>query len=381
VSDRYAQTGSKIARRMTRRDPPGLTGAMVSVVSARRLGIVMEPQRDNPLELEGVLNPGAARGPDGQLYLFPRVVARGNYSRIAIARVRFDDDGNPVEVDRLGIALEPTAPYERRPDGGGCEDPRVTYLEPLREYVMTYTAYGPEGPRVALALSKNLLRWTRLGLANFAPLGDISFENVPNKDAVFFPTFLIDPQGRPALAIIHRPLFPGTTPEELISAGGQTGDVRLQSMWISYAPLDAAECDPLNLCHFILHRRLAAPQAPWEQLKVGAGTPPVLTDQGYAFLYHGVSDGISGITYAAGFMVVDPLDPLCIRYRSPTPILRPERSEELWGTVPRVVFPTAIDRRIDLAEPKRLDVYYGMADRAIGVARLDLGTSTSEGAR
>ena len=51
----------------------------------RRLGIVMEPEAGNPNEVEGVLNPAAARGPDGELYLFPRLVAKGNYSRIGIA--------------------------------------------------------------------------------------------------------------------------------------------------------------------------------------------------------------------------------------------------------------------------------------------------------
>jgi hypothetical protein len=36
------------------------------------------------------------------------------------------------------------------------------------------------------------------------------------------------------------------------------------------------------------------------------------------------------------------------------------------------VFPTGIDRRDDLGTPDRFDVYYGMADNRIGVARLDL---------
>jgi beta-1,2-mannobiose phosphorylase / 1,2-beta-oligomannan phosphorylase len=36
------------------------------------------------------------------------------------------------------------------------------------------------------------------------------------------------------------------------------------------------------------------------------------------------------------------------------------------------VFPTGIDRRDDLGSPNRFDVYYGMADYRIGVARLDL---------
>src|SRR5580693_9854101 len=109
----------------------------------QRLGQIMEPQAGNPNEVEGVLNPAAARGPDGHLYLFPRLVAHGNYSRIGIARVNFNEAGDPAGVERLGIALEPEADYERRPDGGGgCEDPRITFLEDLGRYVMTYTAFS-----------------------------------------------------------------------------------------------------------------------------------------------------------------------------------------------------------------------------------------------
>ena len=99
----------------------------------QRLGLVMEPQPGNPLEVEGVLNPAAARGLDGQLYLFPRLVASGNYSRIGIARVQFNEAGDPVGVERLGIALEPEEDYEKRPNvSGGCEDPRITSVEPLQ---------------------------------------------------------------------------------------------------------------------------------------------------------------------------------------------------------------------------------------------------------
>ena len=181
----------------------------------QRLGLVMEPEPGNPLEAEGVLNPAAVRGPDGQLYLFPRLVARGNYSRIGIARVRFNEAGDPTGVERLGIALEPEADYERRPDGsGGCEDPRITFVEPLRRYVMTYTAFSPEGPRIALAISEDLFHWQRLGLATFRPYDGMEFEGVDNKDASVFPVAIPDPSGQPAMAILHRPLFPGTRPEE-----------------------------------------------------------------------------------------------------------------------------------------------------------------------
>ena len=52
--------------------------------------------------------------------------------------------------------------------------------------------------------------------------------------------------------------------------------------------------------------------------------------------------------------------------------MAPELAQERYGAVADVVFPTGIDRRDDLGSPERFDVYYGMADSRIGVARLDL---------
>ena len=49
-----------------------------------------------------------------------------------------------------------------------------------------------------------------------------------------------------------------------------------------------------------------------------------------------------------------------------------ELPQECHGTIANVVFPTGIDRRDDLGSPDRFDVYYGMADNRIGVARLDV---------
>ncbi|MGH2470462.1 MAG: hypothetical protein ACRDGF_10325, partial [Chloroflexota bacterium] len=170
----------------------------------------MAPRPGDPLEAEGVLNPAAARGRDGVLYLFPRLVAKGNYSRIGIARVRFNAAGDPTAVERLGVALEPRESYEQNPlTGGGVEDPRITYFEPDDCYVMTYTAFSAEGPRIALATSKDLFSWQRLGLVRFAP-GPVDMDAVDNKDAVLFPRLITDPRGRPALGLIHRPRFPGS---------------------------------------------------------------------------------------------------------------------------------------------------------------------------
>jgi predicted GH43/DUF377 family glycosyl hydrolase len=71
-------------------------------------------------------------------------------------------------------------------------------------------------------------------------------------------------------------------------------------------------------------------------------------------------------------MVLSREHPQRLLYRSAEPALAPELPQERSGTVSNVVFPTGIDRRDDLGMPDRFDVYYGMADDRIGVARLDL---------
>ena len=57
----------------------------------------------------------------------------------------------------------------------------------------------------------------------------------------------------------------------------------------------------------------------------------------------------------------------------------PARPEERSGTVANVVFPTGIDRPDDLGPPERFDVYYGMADDRIGVARLEVPVHSADG--
>jgi predicted GH43/DUF377 family glycosyl hydrolase len=71
-------------------------------------------------------------------------------------------------------------------------------------------------------------------------------------------------------------------------------------------------------------------------------------------------------------MVLSKEHPQVIRYRSVEPVLTPSLPQERDGTVANVVFPTGIDRRDDIGMPDRFDIYYGMADSRIGVARLNL---------
>ncbi len=338
-----------------------------------RIGVIMRPEKDNPHEASGVLNPATARGPDGKLYLFARIVATGNYSRIGIAEVLFDAQGNPVGVKRMGYVLEPSESYERNARTAGCEDPRITFVAPLGYYVMTYTSYGPLGPRIALARSKDLITWERIGPVKFAfmPQYGVDFDLYDNKDAYLFPQPVSDPHGQPALAMIHRPSHMqggiAVVPRGITEARA--------SIWISYCDIEQAQRDSSKLLIWRDHHLLATPQEPWEQLKIGGGTPPFLTKRGWLTIYHGVSGRIVEgadhqpfVCYSAGVLVLDRDDPRKVIYRSSYPILSPEIAEEKEGVVANVVFPTGVDVR----EGGRVDVYYGMADFHIGVAKMQL---------
>ena len=340
-----------------------------------RLGVVMEPLPGEPREVEGVLNPASARGPDGDLYLFPRLVARGNFSRIGRARVTFDKSGKPSGVERLGVVLEPDEAWEQNPVTAGVEDPRIVFIPSLKTYVMTYTAYGPLGPRIGLAVSRDLVKWRRLGPVSFTyePSLKTDLNLYPNKDAMFFPEPVPGPNGRPAYAMLHRPMWnlsPDSSAVGLPLPAGVT-DPR-QSIWMSFVGADLVDRDLRALTRLDQHRQVAQPQQPWEATKIGGGTPPIRVPEGWLIIHHGVTKGEAApggrvpVRYVAGAMVLDPQDVSRVLCRSVVPILEPETKEESQGIVDNVVFPTAID----VSGNGEADVFYGMADFRIGAARL-----------
>jgi predicted GH43/DUF377 family glycosyl hydrolase len=322
-----------------------------------RRGVVLEPNESDPYEAGGVLNPAAIQH-DGLTYILYRAVALvpHNFSRILIATCELTPD-NQIKINRLNkVALEPEEPYElwADGDGGGVEDPRITKIND--SYYMPYTAYGTvdgmTAPRIALATSKNLLDWQRMGLSRFSPLviagGDdffnIDLNAVPNKDAALFPEKFA---GR--YAMLHRPMFePGTGLK--------------QGIWLSFSE---------DLLNWTDHRLVLNPELPWENLKIGAGTPPILIENEWLIFYHGV-EGLGETDpnrrYHAGVITLDRQDPGTILYRSPRPVLSPESTEERVGVVNNVVFPSGAV----VSPGGEIQVYYGMGDRAIGLATAPL---------
>lgn len=340
-----------------------------------RVGVVMTPDPDDPHEAEGVLNPGSGRGPDGELYLLPRLVAAGNVSRVGLARVVVED-GVPVGVERRGVVLEPDRGWERGVGNAGVEDPRVTWIETLGLHVMTYVAFGPLGPRTAVAVSEDLKEWRRLGpaLFRFDDALDMDLNLFHNKDTVFFPEPVTAPDGREALAVLHRPMWnlSETKPGEGVRVPAGIDDER-QSIWIAYIPLDAVRDDLSALVLWEQSRMLAGPQYAFEELKIGGGPAPLRVPEGWLVIHHGVTGVIDdafaqqqNVNYAAGAMLLDADDPTRVLDRTSEPLLAPETDDERSGIVPNVVFPTAIEE-IDGAHY----VFYGMADSKIGVALLE----------
>lgn len=320
-----------------------------------RQGILLEPDPARRYEAGGVLNPTVYQV-GKKTYMMYRAVADvpENFSRLALAELQWE--GEQLVAKRLDrFALEPAAPYELlTPEdaispGGGCEDPRVTKIEDT--YYLCYTGYGGDRiPRIALAQSKDGLSWERLGLARFSLHleGDrpVDLNAVNNKDAMLFPERI---NGR--YVMLHRPMY---------AAGLAAHLGYRQSIYLSFSN---------DLIHWEDHQLVAAPEAGWERLKLGGGTQPERIGAGWLMVYHGVDgerDSDPNRRYSAGAMVLALDDPSRVVYRSPSPILAPDAEAERVGVVNNVVFPTGLWRGPD----GKWLVAYGMADRAIGWARM-----------
>lgn len=102
----------------------------------------------------------------------------------------------------------------------------------------------------------------------------------------------------------------------------------------------------------------------WDNLKIGAGAPPVKTSQGWLKIYHGAD---RQNRYSLGAILLDAEQPWKILARTNRPILEPQADYECGGFFGNVVFTCGL-----LAEDNKLKIYYGAADSTICYAELAL---------
>ncbi len=119
--------------------------------------------------------------------------------------------------------------------------------------------------------------------------------------------------------------------------------------------------DVINKCIRIIGPRINA----WDSSKVGISAPPIKTKYGWLLLYHGVSK--SHNTYRVGVLLLDLKDPAIVLARSSDAIFEPQEDYEKIGVVNNVVFPCGMILKGDL-----LYIYYGGADKVVGVATMKL---------
>ncbi len=94
---------------------------------------------------------------NGIFYMFYRAQSVWHGTSVIMLAVSYDG----AHFVKLNLTvLSPTLKEEMK---GGCEDPRV--VEVNSTYYMTYTAYDGKTAKLALARSKDLIHWEKLGIA------------------------------------------------------------------------------------------------------------------------------------------------------------------------------------------------------------------------
>lgn len=255
----------------------------------------------------------------------PRGVLLPNgFSRLtSVSHIRVARSSDGLSIDEIsGPVFAPSTGWGEY----GIEDARVTQTG--GRYYITYATVSRRGVSAALASTTDFVTFVRHGIT-FPP---------ENKDMVLFPEQI---QGD--YVALHRPANSTFSPPQ---------------MWVARSK---------NLIDWGRHQHLAGGVYDWEGGRIGAGPPPIKTDEGWLELHHGSGrSGPSGTgVYAGGAMLLDLEDPGRVLRRSPQPILVPEADYELEGFVGDVVFPTGV---VETGET--LLVYYGAADTATAVVEL-----------
>jgi len=116
--------------------------------------------------------------------------------------------------------------------------------------------------------------------------------------------------------------------------------------------------------HRIVLKVASFEDSAWQSAKIGPGTVPIKTQEGWLLFYHGVIKTCNGFRYSMGAALLDLEIPNKVIYQSKAYLLAPEAPYEQVGDVPNVVFPCAALHD----DEGRLAIYYGAADTVTGIA-------------
>lgn len=321
-------------------------------------GVVLE-RTNLPFESQAVLNPACIES-GGILHMYYRAVRAGNFSTIGYAQ--FKDGKMIMRLDRP--LLFPEFDYEMQ----GLEDPRIVFLDGT--YYLFYTAYDGKNARIAYATSTDLLNFQKKGLVSPAITYDKAEDYFRNSNVKgrysMFEAFYKDVISKDVLlwekdaslfpkkiggkfALVHR-VLPGIQIIFFEKFSDLTEDY-----WRNYfLELDKSiVLDPVNW---------------FESWSIGGGCPPIETDKGWLLIYHAVEDcGPNLRRYHAAAALLDLKNPLKVLGRLKEPLFSPESKWEKEGDVNNVVFPTGA-----VIKNGRVYIYYGAADKVIGLKSADL---------
>lgn len=282
---------------------------------------------DWPYPVNAVFNPGAAVV-DGGTVLLARVEDRRGISHLTVARSANGFDGWTVEPEPL---LAPEAGVES--EEWGFEDARLVWVPELERWAITCTAYGPAGPAVFLATTKDFTTAERYGI----------IRHPEDKNAALLPARI---DGR--WALLHRPRteFAGSRGEIMLSTSG-------------------------DLVSWTAPEHVFQPRsgAWWDSQRIGIGPPPLETEHGWLLVYHGVKETVAGSIYRIGLALLDLEHPTRVLRRLPEWVFAPLAPYEQTGDVPNIVFPCGL---VHDAASDELRLYYGAADTSICVATAPL---------
>lgn len=290
------------------------------------------------VDASSVFNPGAIKY-GNQFLLMLRAQNRGRETFLLMAK---SDDGVHFDVSRQIVHFNGIEKIKEKIYH--CYDPRITCIDHI--YYITVAMDMDDGCRLGLARTYNF--------ADFEFMGIVSDED--NRNGVLFPEKIKGKYLR-----LDRPN------EIDLADGPTTGSViRLSESE------DLLEWEPVGPV-------ISGRSHYWDEL-VGAGPPPIKTEQGWLQIYHGVATHFaSSNIYQAGVMLLDLDNPLKVIGRSRYNILEPREIYELVGQVPNVVFPSgAIADEVDSNGFADLDskvfIYYGAADTCVGLAMSTIRT-------